>query len=229
MLAITITDIALSDKLEFRYQLDDKDWTDSGNARNIPLGRLSGGRHSLKIMPYFIGSPGDGTSMETLTFKVPRTRQFFALGCGILLILSAAAGIFIRKRRRKQSQATQLPPAIQADEPAEPRPTLSPACIQLLEKAEQITDSMMQEPDFDKNRLAQELCMSPSTLYRRLKPATGLSPNEYIRHRRLLRAKQLLTEGHTVSETATFVGMSITYLGRCYKEEYGISPSDVRP
>lgn len=229
MLAITITDIALSDKVEFKYQLDNGDWTDSGNTRNIPLGKLSGGKHSLKIMPYFIGSPGDDTSTKTLTFKVPRTRQFFALA-GSILLLSIATGIFIRRKRtRKQAPEKQQPPVVQADEPAESQSTLSPASLQLLEKAEQITDSMMQEPDFDKNRLAQELCMSPSTLYRRLKPATGLSPNEYIRHRRLLRAKQLLTEGHTVSETAALVGMSVTYLGRCYKEEYGISPSDVRP
>lgn len=227
-LALTITDIALSDKVEFRYQLDNEDWTDSGNSRNIPLGRLSGGRHSLKVMPYFIGSPGDSSSMETLTFKVPRTRQFLALAACILLILSVAAAIRIRRKRR-QTQEMQPAPVVQADEPVEAHSTLSPACIQLLEKAEHITDSMMQEPDFDKNRLAQELCMSPSTLYRRLKPATGLSPNEYIRHRRLLRAQQLLTEGHTVSETASLVGMSVTYLGRCYKEEYGISPSDVRP
>lgn len=107
--------------------------------------------------------------------------------------------------------------------------SLSAADKLLLQKAEQVVDLLIPESDFDKNRLARELCMSPSTLYRRLKPVTGMSPSEYIRHRRLLRARQLLRDGHTVSETAALVGMSVTYLGRCYKEEFGHSPSEVRP
>ncbi|MCM1108314.1 MAG: helix-turn-helix domain-containing protein [Clostridium sp.] len=106
---------------------------------------------------------------------------------------------------------------------------LSATDADFLQKAAATVDRLMTETSLDKNTLAQELCMSASTLYRRLKTATGMSPNEYIRHRRLLSAHRLLMEGHSVSDTAARVGMSITYLGRCYKEEFGVSPSEVRP
>lgn len=84
------------------------------------------------------------------------------------------------------------------------------------------------ESDLDISTLAAEMCMSHSTLYRRVKSMTGMATNAYIRKHRLTKAMHLLREGNNVSEVAIMCGFnSPNYFSRCFKSEYGISPSDV--
>ncbi len=76
--------------------------------------------------------------------------------------------------------------------------------------------------------LTENLNMSSSTLYRRIKQITGISTNEYIRHVRLKKAEMLLLEGqHTISEVSDLVGMTTPdYFRQCFKEAFGVSPSE---
>jgi AraC-like DNA-binding protein len=71
--------------------------------------------------------------------------------------------------------------------------------------------------------------MSRSQLHRKLIALTGQSPSEVLRTTRLLRAKELLVKkAATPSEIAFKVGFnSHTYFSKCFKEEFGISPSQV--
>lgn len=82
--------------------------------------------------------------------------------------------------------------------------------------------------DLDLGVLTREMAMSTSTLYRKIKNLTGLSPNEYIRKYKMQYAENLLLEGkYTISEIAFMVGMnSIAYFRRCFKAEYGVLPSE---
>lgn len=219
-----VPDIALSDKTGFRYRIDGGPWYETGTSRHIILGSLSCGPHRLDTSPCFIGYRCTDEHVSTTVIRIPYPWKRIAIWSVCCILLLGAAGISLVLHKR----STGTVPSVNSPEQI-PAPVPSAADKLLLEKAEQIVDKLMQASGFDKNRLAQELCMSPSTLYRRLKSAAGVSPNEYIRQRRLLRARQLLQDGHTVSETAALVGMSVTYLGRCYKETFGISPSEVRP
>ena len=84
------------------------------------------------------------------------------------------------------------------------------------------------ESDLDISTIAAEMCMSHSTLYRRVKSMTGMTTNAYIRKHRLTKAMHLLREGNNVTEVAIMCGFnSPNYFSRCFKSEYGISPSDV--
>lgn len=76
--------------------------------------------------------------------------------------------------------------------------------------------------------LSDTMCMSRATLYRKVKALTGLSPNEYIRKVRMQVAEQLLAQGKfTVSEVSFKVGINSTpYFRQCFKEEFGVNPSD---
>ncbi len=71
--------------------------------------------------------------------------------------------------------------------------------------------------------------MSRSQLHRKLVALTSQSPSEVLRNTRLLRAKELLTKkAATPSEVAYKVGFnSHTYFSKCFKEEFGITPSEV--
>ena len=82
--------------------------------------------------------------------------------------------------------------------------------------------------DVDVNLLATKLAMSTSTLYRKMKSMTGISTNEYIRKYKMQYAEHLLLEGkYTISEISFMVGMnSIAYFRKCFKDEYGLIPSE---
>ena len=84
------------------------------------------------------------------------------------------------------------------------------------------------QTDLDVNFIAQEMCVSYSTLHRRIKSLTGMSANEYIRKHRLTKAMQMLRSGTAISEVAMECGFnSPSYFTRCFKAVYGILPSEV--
>jgi len=90
-----------------------------------------------------------------------------------------------------------------------------------------ITDNVPSET-VDVNFVAVSMGMSTSTLYRKVKAVTGISPNEYIRKVKMQMAENLLLDGHyTLSEIAYKVGInSLHYFRQCFKDEFGMTPSD---
>lgn len=93
----------------------------------------------------------------------------------------------------------------------------------------QVIEKNMGEEDFGVEELAREVAMSRSQLHRKLIALTNQAPSEVLRNTRLLRAKELLQKKFaTPSEVAYKVGFnSHTYFSKCFKEEFGISPSEV--
>ena len=91
-----------------------------------------------------------------------------------------------------------------------------------------ITDNLSATETIDINFLAGSLCMSSSTLYRKTKALTGMSTNEYIRKIKMQLAEKMLLEGkYNISEIAFKVGINSTvYFRQCFKEEFGLTPSD---
>ncbi|HYF30869.1 MAG TPA: ATP-binding protein [Chitinophagaceae bacterium] len=98
-----------------------------------------------------------------------------------------------------------------------------------LNKVMQAIETNMGEEDFGVEELSRAVAMSRSQLHRKLVALTGQSPSEILRNTRLLRAKELLQKkAGTPSEVAFRVGFSShTYFSKCFKEEFGISPSEV--
>lgn len=97
-----------------------------------------------------------------------------------------------------------------------------------LQKFNGIVESNLSSDKVDVGYIADKLCMSNSTLYRKVKALTGLSTNEYIRKIKMQHAEKLLLEGkYNISEIAFMVGMNSTvYFRQCFKEEFGVVPSD---
>ncbi len=98
-----------------------------------------------------------------------------------------------------------------------------------LTKVMEAIETNMQEEDFGVEQLAKAVAMSRSQLHRKLIALTGQSPSEVLRTTRLLRAKELLVKkAATPSEIAFKVGFnSHTYFSKCFKEEFGVSPSEI--
>ena len=102
--------------------------------------------------------------------------------------------------------------------------------IKFLEQVNQVIHTHLDNSNFDSTQLSKAVNMSASQLYRKLKAITGKSTAIYIRYRRLLVAKDLLeTTDKTVSEITYLVGFKeLAYFSKCFSEEFGISPSQVR-
>lgn len=97
-----------------------------------------------------------------------------------------------------------------------------------LKKAAEIIDLQMMNPQFSVNKLASEVGMSQSVLYRKIKAITNLSPNDFIKNIRLDKAaKILLKEDLTIAEVGYKVGFNDPkYFSRSFKKQFGLNPSD---
>lgn len=91
-------------------------------------------------------------------------------------------------------------------------------------------EARLSDSDVSVEELAADMSLSRVQLYRKVKAVTGSSPVELLRTARLKRAYQLLlTTDMSVSEVAYAVGFTApSYFTKCFKEEYGMVPGDIR-
>jgi AraC-like DNA-binding protein len=78
--------------------------------------------------------------------------------------------------------------------------------------------------------VSQEMAMSKSSLFRKIKALTGQNTNEYIRSIKMERAAHLIKkENFTISQAAFEVGFgNIKYFRKSFKEKYGMTPSELK-
>ncbi|MCR4582843.1 MAG: substrate-binding domain-containing protein [Prevotella sp.] len=98
-----------------------------------------------------------------------------------------------------------------------------------LEQLRQYVQEGMADSNFSVETLAEKMNLSRVQFYRKVKLLTGRTPVDIIRQSRLNRARTLLqTTDKTISEVAYDVGFSApSYFTKCFKDEFGISPSDL--
>jgi AraC-like DNA-binding protein len=92
----------------------------------------------------------------------------------------------------------------------------------------EVVEKYMSNPEFDVQLFVNEIGMSRTVFYRKLKAVTGMSVNEFINTIRLKRAVQLLEQKKlSVSEIAYEVGFSNPkYFSTCFKKQFHKTPSE---
>ena len=92
----------------------------------------------------------------------------------------------------------------------------------------EIIEQKMSDTQFHIDVVVQAMGIGRTTFYKKLKSLTNMSPVEFIKDIRLKRAKQLLDcDEFTVSEIAYRVGFNSSgYFSTCFKDRYGLSPTD---
>ena len=80
------------------------------------------------------------------------------------------------------------------------------------------------------DEMVEEMGMGRTVFFNKLKSLTGLSPVEFIREMRIKRAAQLLEERqYNITEVTYMVGMNDSrYFAKCFKNTYGVTPSEYR-
>jgi AraC-like DNA-binding protein len=99
--------------------------------------------------------------------------------------------------------------------------------------AEQLNEAIMKNmsnPNLKMDDLGEELGLGRVQLYRKVKAITGQTPVELLRQMRLQRAYALLgNTTKTVAEIAFEVGFNTPgYFSKCFKEQYGKQPMELR-
>jgi signal transduction histidine kinase/DNA-binding response OmpR family regulator len=97
-----------------------------------------------------------------------------------------------------------------------------------IQKAQEILNAEISNPNFDIDRFSQRLGISRMQLYRKLKGLANQSPSEFIRNLRLKYSIFLLDEGYeNITQIALHVGFnSPSYYSMCFRKLYGISPKE---
>ena len=80
------------------------------------------------------------------------------------------------------------------------------------------------------NDIAERVCMSPSSLYNKMKEYADISPMEYVMKMRLHKAVELLKDDSiSVQEVALAVGFNThSFFSECFKREFGMTPRQWR-
>lgn len=105
---------------------------------------------------------------------------------------------------------------------------LSTVDQEFLDKAISIVEKNMDDSEFTNEMFYQAMAMTQSTLYRKLKTLTDLSPNEFIRNIRIKKACMLLAKPSVrIADVAYEVGFSDPkYFSIIFKKEKGMSPTE---
>ncbi|WP_405382579.1 two-component regulator propeller domain-containing protein [Maribacter sp. LLG6340-A2] len=105
--------------------------------------------------------------------------------------------------------------------------THSPVDKMLMRKITDLINDNMDKSELSTSFLCQELGMSSSKLYQKIKELTDLAPTEFIRTVRLKKSASLLkTKKYNVSEVTNLIGFNDPlYFSRCFKKQFGYPPS----
>lgn len=108
------------------------------------------------------------------------------------------------------------------------RNMLSPLDRDFLEKIISVINNNISNPDLGVAFIANKMCMSNSTLYRKVMAVLGVPTNEYVRRIRMQKAMELLKQGTmSITDIAFETGFSThSSFAKAFKKEYGMSASE---
>jgi signal transduction histidine kinase/DNA-binding response OmpR family regulator len=106
--------------------------------------------------------------------------------------------------------------------------TVSHVDEELIKRAIALVEQNFSDSEYSVEQFCDDMGMSRSSLYKKLMAITGLAPLQFMRTLRVKRGRQLLEQGgESVSQVAWQVGLSPKQFAKYFKEEYGLSPSDL--
>ena len=94
-------------------------------------------------------------------------------------------------------------------------------------KIQEVIADQLADENFSIDTLAEQMNMSRSNFYRKIKALSGMSPNDYLKALRMNKAAELIQGGTRISEVAAQVGFtSSSYFAKCFKAQYGVLPKE---
>ena len=102
---------------------------------------------------------------------------------------------------------------------------------EFLEKAQTVIEKHFENTEFDVPLFSSEMALGRTKLFHKIKGITGQTPNEFIITMKMKKAASLLTNNpeYNISDITYMLGFSSPkYFAKCFKEQFGVSPSTFR-
>lgn len=168
-----------------------------------------------------------------LTAKTDDTSKTEGMNCGadayvekpfsLNYLEACLRGILDMRRRLRQRYASS---------PFEPMDTLatSEPDNEFLNSLNKLIEENLDNTRLSVDMIAEQLGISRTKLFTKVKELAGMSPGELVQLTRLKRAAQLLSSGqHRVSEVCYMVGFSSpSYFSKCFAKQFGMRPNEVK-
>ena len=127
---------------------------------------------------------------------------------------------------RKRVKAEDGQPEVEPEQ--EKERTLTPEEI-FLRRARQLVFDHLDNEEYDREALASDMGTSSSTLYNKLRAATGMNVSTFIRDIRMEEAKRIATANPDIriSDLAYRIGFrDPRYFSTCFKKHFGMQPTE---
>lgn len=99
--------------------------------------------------------------------------------------------------------------------------------LRFMQRLQELVEKNMRDEEFSIDSLAEQMNMSRSSFYRKIKALTDQTPVDYMKDQRLQRAAQLILQGQRITEVAAQVGFtSSSYFAKCFRSHFGVLPKD---
>lgn len=102
---------------------------------------------------------------------------------------------------------------------------------EFLEKAQEIIEKNLDNSEFDVPFFSREMALGRTKLFSKIKGITGQTPNDFIITVKMKKAAELLNNHpeYNISDITYMLGFSSPkYFAKCFKEQFGVSPSTYR-
>ena len=213
----------------YQYRLlgQDKDWINIEQSHLISFSNLPSGRYRLEVRANPLNAaPGDPVKGLDIRIMPPWYRRAPAIIGEVIIILFLLylLGRFVASKIRKLNQE-----AVER-ELERRRAAATPENLKFMDRVKNLMEENLSNPSFNVNTLVDELHMSRSTLYRKMRVITDIPVNDYIKQYRLNKAAKLIAEKTwPIAEVASMVGFnSLSYFSRCFHAQFGVSPKDYK-
>lgn len=144
-------------------------------------------------------------------------------------LLNSRINNILENRRKTAGVITSIPETESEQKNIEnERKNLNKLDQEFLDKVTAIIEENLSMEKMDVAFIADKMCMSHSTLYRKIKGLTEMSVNEYVRKIKMKKGMELINEGkYSLAEISDLTGFSsVAYFRQCFKDEYGMAPTE---
>ena len=98
-----------------------------------------------------------------------------------------------------------------------------------IKRFDAILEKLFTDPAVTTTTIARKLALSERQLFRKTRGILNTTPTRYLNRFRLNRAKSILDTGRSACFTTYETGFSSqSYFSKCFKKEFGLSPSDYK-
>ena len=228
-------------KIRYAYRIKeiDSDWNYTYNGKNVAYySSFPKGNYTLQVKATDENGLWSNEITELTIDKLPAFYEtWWAYLFYIIISISIVGGIvyryFKRIERKNEEMWSDSSEMIKMkhylDSEITPQePEFQNLDKMLLDNAVKCVEEHLTSPDFDVTALASAMNMSRSTLSRKLKAITGRTPLDFIRNIKMKHARIMLEDkNRNITEIAATLGyFNRKYFTSCFKEEFGITPSE---